>query len=101
MPERSLGTALAEALGAGPGRVLLPRAEGAPREMVERLREQGWEPDEVEAYRNVRVLGQSAEAERVRAGEFDVLTFASGSAARAFVELIAPPDALALSPSGR
>jgi uroporphyrinogen-III synthase len=103
-PEEATGESLAAAIGRGPGQVLVPRAEGAPEHLIEALRGAGWIPDEVIAYRTLAHSGGGAARDAVRAGAFDVLTFASGSAARSFAEQIAPPAQLGLareSPSAR
>jgi uroporphyrinogen-III synthase len=98
VPDEFTGEALAEALGPGTGRVLLPRVEGAPQDIIRALRDRGWRPEQVTAYRNLAVRPDSQEAGPVSAGEFDVLTFMSGSAARAFAEVLERPAALSLSP---
>ncbi|MGH2819758.1 MAG: uroporphyrinogen-III synthase [Actinomycetota bacterium] len=97
VPGTSTGEALAEALGSGPGRVLLPRVERGPRAIVRDLRERGWEIDEVTAYRNLRGRVDTPEGDDVKAGSFDIVTFASGSAARAFVHSVSEPGALGLA----
>jgi uroporphyrinogen-III synthase len=99
-PQEATAQALAEALGRGPGRVLLPRAEGAPQHLIDSLRAGGWIPDEVAAYRTLPMRSGGAARDAVRAGAFDVLTFASGSAARAFAEQVALPSQLGLAPGG-
>lgn len=99
VPDRSDGAALAEALGRGTGRVLLPRPQGSPAGVLERLRTLGWTPEEVVAYVNRPVGAHTPEAEAVRAGRFDAVTFASGSAVRAFAAAVASPGAASLSPA--
>ena len=99
-PQESTAQALVEALGRGPGQVLLPRAEGAPQHLIDSLRSIGWIPDEVAAYRTLPIRSGGAARDAVRAGAFDVLTFASGSAARAFAEQVALPSQLGLAPGG-
>jgi uroporphyrinogen-III synthase len=99
MPQEHTAVALAAALGPGPGRVLLLRAAGAPSEIVDTLRAAGWTPEEVGAYRNV-VAGRTETAREVSAGNFDAVTFTSGSTARGFAVVVGPPEALGLGPTG-
>ncbi|MDQ3662072.1 MAG: uroporphyrinogen-III synthase [Actinomycetota bacterium] len=96
-PQESTAGALAEAMGRGPGQVLLPRAEGAPQHLIDSLRAAGWIPDAVAAYRTLPMRSGGAATDAVRAGAFDVLTFASGSAARSFAEQVALPSQLGLA----
>jgi uroporphyrinogen-III synthase len=96
VPEPHTGVAAAAAIGRGVGRVLVPRASGAPRTMLDVLEAAGWIPEEVVAYETVPVEHRGPETEAVRAGVFDALVFMSGSAARAFAELVAPPEGLQL-----
>ncbi|MFN2526743.1 MAG: uroporphyrinogen-III synthase [Actinomycetota bacterium] len=99
VPAAFSGAELAAALGAGAGRVLVPRAATAPKGLPRALAANGWTVDDVPAYAN-RLPAQAPEsAARVRAGDFDVLTFTSGSTVRNFVTLIAPPDAIDCSSS--
>ncbi len=81
-------SALAEQGVAGK-RVLLPRAEGARPELVEGLRDLGATVDEVTLY--VAALPKEADSEaleRLRAGEVDVVTFASSSTVKNLVKLL-------------
>lgn len=82
VPEEFTGEALAAALGASEGTVLLPRVQNAPRAIVSALQSNGWTVDEVVAYRNALPENPGPPPER-----FDAVTFASGSAARNFVAL--------------
>lgn len=82
VPSEYTGSALAEALGQGDGTILLPRVEGAPRRTVDALEEKGWTIDEVVTYRNI------VPEKRSSLPDFDVVTFASGSAARNFASLV-------------
>jgi len=84
---------------AEPGRVLLPRAAETPPDMRAVLTGAGWSVDEVTVYRTVPA-GEGPAAAAVRAGDFDVVTFTSGSAARAFVGLVGKPAELGLAPGG-
>ena len=88
---------LAAALGEGAGRsILIPRAETVPRSMRETLEQGGWRVEEVPAYRTVTARPPQDVLATVRAGEFDVLTFTSGSTVSGFVELVGPADRLGL-----
>lgn len=94
VPERYTTRGLADALVAasGPAQVLLPRADIATPTLTRALTEAGWDPVEVEAYRTVRAPGLPAGvAERLAAGDVDVLAFASSSTVRNFVELLGGP----------
>ncbi|MBA2425535.1 MAG: uroporphyrinogen-III synthase, partial [Actinobacteria bacterium] len=84
---------------AEPGRVLLPRAAEKPPDMRAVLTGAGWSVDQVTVYRTVPA-GEGPAAPAVRAGDFDVVTFTSGSAARAFVGLVGKPAELGLGPGG-
>jgi uroporphyrinogen-III synthase len=84
VPEEFTAEAMTEAIGWGTGNVLLPRVQNAPRRTVEELRDAGWLVDEVVAYRNVRPASSDDP------GDFDVVTFASGSAARNFAAMVGP-----------
>jgi uroporphyrinogen III methyltransferase / synthase len=84
VPARATAAELAASIGSGSGRLLWPRAEGATNEPVAALEASGWSVDEVPAYRNVPVADGDFPGE-VRAGDYDVITFASGSAVRNFI----------------
>ncbi|MGI8708814.1 MAG: uroporphyrinogen-III synthase [Actinomycetota bacterium] len=99
VPESFTGEALAETMGRGLGRVLIPRAELAPREMLEILESAGFIPEEVVAYRTVVASRRATEARDIAAGGFDVVTFLSGSTATGFVGVFGPPTVLDLGPS--
>lgn len=99
VPSEFDALSVAEALP-GRGTLLWPRVEGGPRAPVRALEERGWAVREVVAYVNRPLRRAPAAAESVRAGEFDCLTFASGSAVRAFVDLVCAPADVALDPDG-
>jgi uroporphyrinogen-III synthase len=85
VPQRFTAADLAAALGAGDGRrILLPRAETVPPDVVEALRAGGWDTHEVTAYRTVAATPEGPDADAVRAGDFDVVTLTSASTARGF-----------------
>ena len=99
VPESFTGEALAETMGRGLGRVLIPRAEVAPHDMIEILESAGFIPEEVVAYRTVVASRRTPEAKDIASGDFDVVTFLSGSAATGFVGVFGPPAVLDLAPS--
>ena len=101
VPERFTGADLAASLGAGTGRVLLPRPEEAPRSLVEELSRAGWVAVELPLYRTVRGAPDPAVVDRVRAQSFDIVTFTSGSTVRFFGELVGPPSVAGLDADGR
>jgi uroporphyrinogen-III synthase len=68
--------------------VLLPRAEESTPELLEGLRAAGAQVEDVTLYRTIPAATADRAAEaRLRAGEIDALSFASGSAARGFASL--------------
>jgi uroporphyrinogen-III synthase len=97
IPTEHTGEALVTALGRGTGRVLLPRVAGAPEKLVEQLKSNGWKCEVVVAYVNLPATDDSFEAEQLRRGEFDIVTFASPSAVRGFISLVGAPEDLALT----
>lgn len=92
VPENYVAESLAEALIAEPlqgVRVLLPRAEAARRELVEGLTGAGALVDEMTLYHASRPAEAPKEAlERIRAGNVDLVTFASSSTVRNLAELL-------------
>jgi uroporphyrinogen III methyltransferase / synthase len=105
--EKASAVALAEALGVpiGRGRVLFARATEALPQLPKTLRSAGWTVDEVEAYRTVIAGpddGATPEAV-VQASKADAAIFASPSAVRGFVSLLAgrrlPVSAVCIGPS--
>jgi uroporphyrinogen III methyltransferase / synthase len=96
VPETSSAAAMASALGRGKGKVLVPRAAQAPAGPIRAMRAQGWEVDEVVAYKTVPAeAGEGLDA--VRGRQFDVVTFSSGSSVQGFAALVSPAQA-GLSP---
>jgi uroporphyrinogen-III synthase len=89
LPEVATTVGLSEALPSGAGHVLLPRADIATNMLADGLRERGWVPVEVAAYRTVRPAGLPAEVVAdLAAGRIDLLAFASSSTVRNFVDLL-------------
>ncbi len=96
IPPVFTAAAMAEALGAGPGRILLPRPQEAPTEVVEVLRERGWEIDQVVAYRTQAASPAPELVEVIGAGGFDGILFTSASTVNNFVRIFgSPPDVVA------
>jgi uroporphyrinogen III methyltransferase/synthase len=94
VPQQHTGDALADALGRGSGRVLVPRVAGAPSSLIDRIGSNGWTVEPVVAYVNLPSTDESPETSDVRAGKFDVITFASGSSVRGFVGMVGAPEDL-------
>jgi uroporphyrinogen-III synthase len=92
LPDSFSAKALAEALGTGHGRVLVPRAEDAPTDALDPLRSRGWLVDEVVAYRTL-LAPEEAGVQLVRERKFDVITFTSGSTARGLSSKVDPAEA--------
>ena len=92
VPPQFTGHDLAESIGEGKGRILLPRPVDAPRSIVEELAGSGWSPHEVPLYRTVRGEPSPEAVDRVRSGDFDVLTFTSGSTVRFFRDIVGAID---------
>jgi uroporphyrinogen III methyltransferase / synthase len=94
-PETFTGAAVAEALAhtgdlAGTA-ILLPRADIAPRDLVEALAAHGAQVTEVVAYRTVTdFTNRDAVTELLERGEVDWITFTSSSTVRNFLETISP-----------
>ena len=100
VPTRFTGHDLVACFGEGPGRVLLPRPVDAPRSVIDELATAGWDAHELPLYRTVRGAPTAESTARVKAGDFDLVTFTSGSTAKFFVDLIGPPETLGLSSDG-
>jgi uroporphyrinogen-III synthase len=96
VPESFTAESLAENMDRGVGRVLLPRVESGPAEILDLLKNAGWTPEECITYVNVLGSPSHPGVERVRGGSFDVVTFASASAVQAFVELVGEAGDLGL-----
>jgi len=92
VPERYVAEGLLAALSSRVmrgQRVLLPRAEGARPQIVDELEARGARVDELTLYRSDVPSSPDAEGlRRLRAGEIDIVTFASSSAVRNLVEML-------------
>ena len=76
-------------LGVAGCRMLLPRSDIAPRDLIEGLTRLGAEPFEVAAYRTVAPDDVASEGKRrLLNGEIDVITFASSSTVANLVALL-------------
>ena len=96
VPESFTAETLVESMDRGVGRVLLPRVENGPSDILDLLRNAGWTPEECVTYKNVLGSPSHPGVRRVREESFDVVTFASASAVRAFVELMGDPEEVGL-----
>jgi uroporphyrinogen-III synthase len=73
-----------------PGRVLLPLAQGARRELPDGLRTAGWDVVAVEAYRTVPRVPTDAELTQAR--DCDAVLFTSSSSVTSWCDVIAVQD---------
>jgi len=103
-PDRSLAEGLLEAFGdppPGSGRVLLARAEVGRDVLPAGLAANGWEVDDVAAYRTVGAEITAAEAEACRSA--DVVAFTSSSSVQHLVAAVGaeglPPVVAAIGPA--
>jgi uroporphyrinogen III methyltransferase/synthase len=75
-------------------RVFLPRADIATDTLVAGLQENGWEVDDVTAYRTVRAAPPPADTrEAIKTGQFDAVVFTSSSTVRNLVGIAGKPHA--------
>jgi uroporphyrinogen III methyltransferase/synthase len=75
-------------------RVFLPRADIATDTLVAGLQKNGWEVDDVTAYRTVRAAPPPAEVrEAIKTGRFDAVVFTSSSTVRNLVGIAGKPHA--------
>jgi uroporphyrinogen III methyltransferase / synthase len=73
-------------------RVFLPRADIATDTLVAGLQKNGWEVDDVTAYRTVRAAPPPAEIrEAIKSGKFDGVVFTSSSTVRNLVGIAGKP----------
>lgn len=96
VPPKFTAADVAGALGRGSGRILLPRVEGAPRDVVDALSSNGWNVREVVAYRNLPADRDTPGASAVTTRRFDVVTFTSASTVRNFLRVAGSPEQLGL-----
>lgn len=100
VPDRQTAADLAEAIGAGGGRVLVAQADRADTTLVDRLTASGFDVEAITAYRTV--LRRPTWQERRAAIGADAVGFASGSAAAAWVAAFGsdtPPVVAAIGPT--
>lgn len=100
VPAKFTAADVAGALGRGSGRILLPRAEGAPPDVVDALSSNGWNVREVVAYRNLPAGRDTPGASAIATRRFDVVTFTSASTVRNFLAVAGTPDTLGLEAGG-
>lgn len=73
-------------------RVFLPRADIATETLVAGLRDLGWDPEDVTAYRTVRASPPPAPVrEAIKKGHFDAVLFTSSSTVRNLVGIAGKP----------
>lgn len=88
IPRSYTTEALGRAFPHGEGRVLLPRADIAPRHLEDVLRAKGWTPVRVTAYRTAIPRSLPKDAGRaLREGRVDAVAFTSASTVEGFVRL--------------
>ena len=81
MPDEFTAASTVAALGeSGPGKILLPRPEGAPQDVVDALRSHGWKVDNVTTYQTLRVRPDV----KVLGGTIDAVLFTSASSVEGF-----------------
>lgn len=89
VPGTATTSGLADAFPAGPGRVLLPRADLATPALADGLEAKGWVVTEVTAYVTARPDAIPSEARAaLERGEVDLVAVASSSTARHLAELV-------------
>ncbi len=93
VPATFTSEALVEAMGraASERRVLIPRAENAPGDLVRLLERSGWSCRAADAYRTERDEASVDVGRAALRDGVDAVLFTSGSTARSFVELWGPP----------
>jgi uroporphyrinogen-III synthase len=89
VPERFVAEGLLAVFPPGPGRILLPQAEGARPVLAEGLRAAGWTVDTVVAYRTVAADAPPALVERAR--QADAITFTSASTVTGYLAAAGAP----------
>jgi len=99
VPERQLAAGLVEVFPSGPGRVLAVQAVDGAATLVDGLHAKGWEVVAVRPYRSVPT--SPTDEQRAAVAGADAVLFASGSAARGWVEVFGtdtPPVVVAIGP---
>jgi uroporphyrinogen-III synthase len=89
VPDRFVAEGLLAVFPPGPGRILLPQAEGARPVLAEGLRAAGWQVDTVVAYRTVTADAPPALVERAR--QADAITFTSASTVTGYLAAAGAP----------
>jgi uroporphyrinogen-III synthase len=91
VPDRFTTEALGRTFPEGRGRMLLPRADLASPDLEDVLREKGWAPQRLDAYRvrPAKALPPGAQ-DALRKGRVDAVTFTSPSTVEGFVRLAGP-----------
>lgn len=102
VPDRQSSDGLVQSFpsSVGAGRVLLTNAESAGADLVDGLRDKGWQVEQVAAYRTV--ARPPSAGELLRALAADAVLFASGSAVRAWSDAFGtatPPIVIAIGPA--
>lgn len=87
VPEEFTSASLVEAMGAGDGRVLVPRAEEVPPGLGEGLASAGWSVDAAPVYRTITAPATPADVVALWSDGFEAVTFTSGSTVRGFCEI--------------
>jgi uroporphyrinogen-III synthase len=102
VPDPFTTEALGRRFPRGRGRVLLPRADLASTDLEDALREKGWMPVRLDAYRVRPAEALPPEAEdALRRGRVDAITFTSPSTVEGFVRLagaISGPAVVCIGP---
>ncbi len=104
VPQRQLAAGLLAEFPAGCGRVLIAQAESADPHLAQGLVERGWSVEAVAAYRTVptRTSSASNSALLLAVLAADAVLFASGSAVRAWIDVLGdatPPVVIAIGPA--
>jgi uroporphyrinogen-III synthase len=92
VPDEAVAESLVAAFPDGPGRVLLPQAEGARPVLADGLRAKGWDVDVVVTYRTVAVA--LTDAQRNAARGADAIAFTSSSTVTNYLDAGGPIPAL-------
>lgn len=104
VPNDHIATGLLAEFPSGSGRVLIAQAETAQPDLAVGLAAKGWQVDVVATYRTVptRPHGASGSAMLLDALAADAVLFASGSAVRAWADVLGdatPPVVIAIGPA--